>query len=83
MSYGYRNGKRFQHSLAGLPRVPEGGAYKYRTNPKPETVPWVITGAIKVNKLLDDFDVERILGSNAPERQGGNKTLAELGLKQI
>jgi len=83
MSYGYRNGKRFQHSLAGLPRVPEGGAYKYRTNPKPETVPWVITGAIKVNKLLDDFDVERILGGNAPERQGGNKTLSELGLKQI
>lgn len=83
MSYGYRNGKRFQHSLAGLPRVPEGGAYKYRTNPKPETVPWVITGAIKVNKLLDDYDVERILGGNAPERQGGNKTLSELGLKQI
>ena len=83
MSYGYRNGKRFQHSLAGLPRVPEGGAYKYRTNPKPDTVPWVITGAIKVNKLLDDYDVKRILGGNAPERQGGNKTLSELGLKQI
>lgn len=83
MSYGYRNGKRFQHSLAGLPRVPEGGAYKYRTNPRPDTVPWVITGAIKVTKLLDDYDVERILGGNAPERQGGNKTLAEMGLKQI
>ena len=83
MSYGYRNGKKFQHSLAGLPRVPEGGSYKYRTNPRPDTVPWVITGAIKVTKLLDDFDVQRILGNNAPERQGGDKTLAELGLKQI
>lgn len=83
MSYGYRNGNKFQHSLAGLPRVPEGGSYKYRTNPKPDTVPWVITGAIKVNKLLDDYDVEAILGGNAPERQGGNKTLAELGLHQI
>jgi hypothetical protein len=83
MSYGYRKGKKFQHSLAGLPRVPEGGSYKYRTNPRPDTVPWVITGAIKVTKLLDDFDVQRILGNNAPERQGGDKTLAELGLKQI
>lgn len=83
MSYGYRNGKKFQHSLAGLPRVPEGGSYKYRTNPRPDTVPWVITGAMKVTKLLDDFDVERICAKNgvkAPERQGGNKTLEELGL---
>lgn len=78
----YRSDK-YQHSLAGLPKLPKNGYYKYRTNPNPDTVPWVITGAIKVNKLLDDFDVERILGSNAPERQGGNKTLAELGLKQI
>ena len=83
MSYGYRNGKKFQHSLAGLPRVPEGGSYKYRTNPRPDTVPWVITGAIKVNKLLDDYDVNEILGGSAPQRQGGDKTLSELGLKQI
>ena len=74
---------KYQHSLAGLPKLPTNGYYKYRTNPNPDTVPWVITGAIKVNKLLDDFDVERILGGNAPERQGGNKTLSELGLKQI
>ncbi len=82
MSYGYRNGKNFQHSLAGLPRVPEGGAYRYRTNPRPDTVPWVITGAMKVTRLLDDFDVEKICAANgvqAPERQGGNKTLKELG----
>lgn len=83
MSYGYRKGNKFQHSLAGLPRVPEGGSYKYRTNPRPDTVPWVITGAIKVTKLLDDFDVAKILGNKAPERQGGNKTLAEMGLTQI
>ena len=78
----YRSDK-YQHSLAGLPKLPKNGYYKYRTNPNPDTVPWVITGAIKVNKLLDDYDVERILGGNAPERQGGNKTLSELGLKQI
>lgn len=78
----YRSDK-YQHSLAGLPKLPERGYYKYRTNPNPDTVPWVITGAIKVTKLLDDYDVQQILGSNAPERQGGNKTLDELGLKQI
>ena len=83
MSYGYKKGKKFQHSLAGLPKVPEDGSYKYRTNPRPDTVPWVITGAIKVTKLLDDYDVQQILGSSAPERQGGDKTLAEMGLKQI
>lgn len=78
----YRSDK-YQHSLAGLPRLPKNGYYKYRTNPNPDTIPWVITGAIKVTKLLDDYDVAKILGGNAPERQGGNKTLEELGLTQI
>lgn len=78
----YRSDK-YQHSLAGLPKLPTKGYYKYRTNPNPDTVPWVITGAIKVTKLLDDFDVRRILGNDAPERQGGDKTLSELGLQQI
>ena len=78
----YRSDK-YQHSLAGLPKLPKNGYYKYRTNPNPDTVPWVITGAIKVTKLLDDYAVEKILGGNVPERRGGNKTLSELGLKQI
>lgn len=75
----YRSDK-YQHSLAGLPKLPTRGYYKYRTNPRPDTVPWVITGHLKVDRLLDDFEVAEILGGNAPERQGGNKTLAELGL---
>jgi hypothetical protein len=75
--------KIFTHISGDLKHLPTGGYYKYRTNPRPDTVPWVITGAIKVTKLLDDYDVQQILGSNAPERQGGNKTLDELGLKQI
>ena len=85
MSYGYSVNKKgekvFKHALAGLPKVPEGGSYKYRTNPRPETVAWVITGAIKVNRLLDDYEVNEMLGGNAPERQGGDVTLEELGLK--
>ena len=78
----YRSDK-YQHSLAGLPKLPKNGYYKYRTNPNPDTVPWVITGAIKVTKLLDDYDIQKILGNNTPERQGGNKTLTELGLSQV
>lgn len=78
----YRSDK-YQHSLAGLPKLPENGYYKYRTNPNPDTVPWVITGAIRVTKLLDDYDVAKILGGNAPERQGGDLTLEEMGLTQV
>ena len=83
MSYGYTKNGKFQHSLAGLPQVPKDGYYRYRTNPNPDTVPWVITGAMKVNRLLDDYEVADILaqhGIEAPNRQGGNKTLSELGL---
>lgn len=81
MSYGYTQNGKFQHSLAGLPKIPKDGYYRYRTNPNPDTVPWVITGAIKVIELLDDYDVAEILakqGIEAPNRQGGNKTLKEL-----
>ena len=77
--------KKFQHSLAGLPKLPTNGYYKYRTNPRPDTVPWVITGQMKVNRLLDDFEVNEILKSKGIEpihRQGGDKTLKELGLTE-
>ena len=79
----YRSNK-YQHSLAGLPKLPKDGYYKYRTNPRPDTVPWVITGQMRVNKLLSDDEVNAILKSKGIEpihRQGGDKTLAELGLE--
>lgn len=49
MSYGMNKNGKFQHSLAGLPRLPKDGSYRYRTNPNLETDPWIITGAMKVN----------------------------------
>lgn len=85
MKQGYTKNGKFQHSLAGLPRIPENGFYRYRTNPNPDTIPWVITGAMKVERLLDDKEVAEILaqhGLEAPNRQGGNKTLSELGLSK-
>jgi hypothetical protein len=85
MSYGYTKNGKFQHSLAGLPKLPTDGYYKYRTNPNPDTVPWLITGAMKVKKLLSDAEVNAILaekGLPPKQRVGGDKTLADLGLSQ-
>ena len=85
MSYGYTKNGKFQHSLAGLPKLPTDGYYKYRTNPNPDTVPWLITGAMKVKRLLSDAEVNAILESKGlppKQRVGGDKTLADLGLSE-
>ena len=89
MSYGYNANGKFQHSLAGLPRLPReedgtAGYYRYRTNPNPDTVPWIITGAMKVNRILDDAETEAILRENGIEpmkRVGGPIDLEKYGLK--
>ena len=84
MSYGYTDNGKFRHAYAGLPRLPENGYYRYRTNPKPDTVPWVITGAMKVNRLLSDSEVNAILEKNGVEpvhRQGGDVGLDKFGFK--
>lgn len=67
MSYGYSKNGKFRHSYAGLPKIPKGGSYKYRTNPSPKTVPWIIAGAIKVNKVLSFDEVNKILRQNEIE----------------
>lgn len=85
MSYGYTENGKFRHAYAGLPRLPENGYYRYRTNPKPDTVPWVITGAMKVNRLLSDAEVNEILEKNgvAPvHRQGGDVGLDKFGFDE-
>jgi N12 class adenine-specific DNA methylase len=74
MSYGYNQNGKFQHSYAGLPRVPENGAYTYRTNPNPETDPWIITGAMRVNRLLTPTEVDKLVkaaGREPQRRQDG------------
>lgn len=62
------NGK-FQHSLAGLKRVPEDGFYRYRTNPNPQTDPWIITGAMKVNRVLTNEEVDELVRAAGREPQ--------------
>lgn len=88
MSYGYTENGKFRHSYAGLPRLPENGFYRYRTNPNPDTVSWIITGAMKVNRILTDAETDAILRENGVEpmkRQGGPMTAErmkkELGIK--
>ena len=81
MSYGYNKNGKFQHSYAGLPRVPENGAYTYRTNPNPETDPWIITGAMRVKRLLTPTEVDEMVkaaGREPQRRQDGAVTDAEI-----
>ena len=68
------NGK-YQHSLAGLKHLPTDGYYMYRTNPNPETDPWVITGAMKVNRILtraEQADLVRKAGREPQHIQEGD-----------
>ena len=77
MSYGMNANGKFQHSLAGLPRLPENGSYMYRTNPDPNTDPWVITGAMKVNRILKPSEVDAMVedaGREPQQRQAGAVT---------
>lgn len=77
MSYGNNSNGKFQHSLAGLPFVPENGSYKYRTNPNPETDPWIITGAMKVKRILTPSEVDEMVkaaGREPQNRQEGAVT---------
>ena len=81
MSYGYNKNGKFQHSYAGLPRLPINGAYKYRTNPNPETDPWIITGAMKVKRLLTPSEVDEMViaaGREPQKRQDGAITDEEI-----
>ena len=69
MSYGMNANGKFQHSLAGLPRLPENGSYMYRTNPDPNTDPWVITGAMKVSRILKPSEVDAMVEADGREPQ--------------
>jgi len=58
-----------RHSYRGLQRVPVDGYYEYRTNPNPATDPWVITGAMKVNRVLSKEEVDELVRAAGREPQ--------------
>lgn len=60
---------KYQHSLAGLKHLPTDGYYMYRTNPNPETYPWVITGAMKVNRILTRAEQAELVKNAGREPQ--------------
>ena len=81
MSYGYNSNGKFQHSLAGLPKIPKGGCYTYRTNPNPNTRPWYISGSMKVERILTDAEASKIIreaGETPMKRKGGELTQEKL-----
>ena len=80
-SKGRASVKVFNHTYGDIKHIPTDGYYRYRTNPKPDTVPWVITGAMKVLELLGDDEVNAILqkeGIPPIHRQGGDLTVDEI-----
>lgn len=64
MKAGMTESGAFRHSYAGLQKIPENGYYRYRTNPDPNTEEWIITGAIKVNRILTNREVDEICRRN-------------------
>ena len=66
---GYTENGKYRHSYAGLKHLPTDGYYIYRTNPNPETDPWIITGAMKVNRILTDKEVDDLVRKEGREPQ--------------
>lgn len=66
---GFNPSGKYQHSLAGLKHLPTDGYYMYRTNPNPETDPWVITGAMKVNRILTRAEQAELVKNAGREPQ--------------
>lgn len=78
MKNGYTENGSFRHSYAGLQKVPENGCYRYRTNPDPNTEEWIITGKIKVNRILSGKEVDELCRKAGKEPQKREKTFEEL-----
>ena len=66
---GVNDNGNYQHSLAGLKHVPTDGSYKYRTNPDPRTDEWIITGAMRVNRILSRAEVDEMVRQAGREPQ--------------
>lgn len=72
---GYTKNGAYRHSYAGLQQLPENGFYKYRTNPNPNTEQWIITGSIKINKILTNEEVDQLVkkaGKQVQLRESGS-----------
>ena len=78
MQQGMTENGVFRHSYAGLKHLPENGSYRYRTNPDPNTEEWIITGAIKVKRILSNKEVDEICRKNGRQPQKRERSYEEL-----
>lgn len=78
MKNGYTENGSFRYAYAGLQKLPENGCYRYRTNPDPNTEEWIITGKIKVNRILTNKEVDELCRKAGKEPQKREKTFDEL-----
>jgi len=56
---GPRKGKLNTQQAQIQDQIPEGGHYRYKTNPN-MTGNWLISGEVKINKVLNDAEVKQI-----------------------
>lgn len=64
-----------------LKDIPENGFYRYKTNPN-QFGDWIISGKIKINRVLSDEEVASILEEHSlpvMPREGGNISLKDYG----
>lgn len=69
---------------SGLREIPRDGYYNYTTNTNNRELPgdWLIGGALKVNRLLDQSEINRIMdaaGALRQRRVGGDLDLRAIG----
>lgn len=80
------NGKKkdgsFSVALADIKHMPENGMYRYKTNPN-MTGNWIISGSMKINRVLTESEVNGILTRQGKEPmpwKSGKLDLSTLGL---
>lgn len=80
---GYTKNGKYNHAYAGLKYLPKNGYYIYRTNPDPNTDPWIITGAMKVNRILSNAEVDALVkkAGRKPQRRESDATLGKPNIK--
>ena len=85
----YQNGVnskgKFIPKNAYIKDVPVDGFYRYKTNPN-QKEPWIIAGAIKVNRVLSDqevYDICATKGYFALPRYGGEFNAEKYGFEKL
>lgn len=70
---------------ACMREVPVDGFYRYKTNAN-QSEPWIIAGAIKINRVLSDaevYDICKAKGYEALPRYGGEFNAAKYGFEDL